>query len=481
MSRSLALIAPLAALAVFVAPAMAQQRNSSLPSCEHLSYRSNFRLNGAEQHLSLAEGGKNDPKGELAHALQLLDEARQAGGVDQATLWYLYARAYVLQRDLVGADSAWTKAEAATDPNCRAEIGRLRFNQWVGPFNDALGQANGGNLDSALALFRIANRVYRGRPDGFNQMAIVFEQKTPPQDDSAIKYFRLAAASTTEPRYDDVRETALFNVARLLQRAAADSAGIHAEAQRTGKSDSAVKDARLRVVQSAYEDVLKLRPRDMAAQASLASVLTALHESDQARVVYDSMLAHSDAAEPGDLFDAAVPMIRSGQYALASQFIEHGLTRDQCDRNAVFNLANAYMGAKDTTHLMATARRLMALDSMNRSSLQLLARAYQDMGLRDSTLKVLLRADSLPWEMSTITFDTGDTTATLHAMVTNLQQQPLKGFTLTVQFVDGACQPVTSQNVDIPDLNPNGSPGQAYDFTLSPSGRGILAWKYKTN
>ena len=479
MSRRLTFLAPIAALALCATQAMGQR--SSLPSCEHLNYRSNFRLNGAEQHLSLAEGGKTDSKAELAHAMQLLEQARQGGGADQATLWYLYARAYVFQRDLAGADSAWTKAEALTDANCRAAIGMLRYNQWVGPFNAALGMANGGNLDSALALFRVANSIYRGRPDGYYQMASIFEQKTPPQDDSAIKYFRFAANSTTDPRYLDTRETALFNVARLLQRAAQDTASIHAEAQRTGKSDSAVRVMRLQATETAYEDVLKLRPRDMAAQASQAGILSALHRDEEAKVIYDSMLAHSDSADPNDLFDAAVPLIRAQRYALAAQFLERGLSRDQCDRNALFNLANSYMGAKDTTHLMAAARRLVAVDPNNRSSLQLLARAYQDMGNRDSTLRVLLRADSLPWEISTVTFDTGDTTASLHAMVTNMQSTPMKGFTLTVQFVNGACQPIASQTVEIPDLNPNGSMGQAYDFTMTPSGKGIVAWKYSSH
>ncbi len=478
MSRRMTFLAPIAALALCAAPAMGQR--SSLPSCEHLNYRSNFRLNGAEQHLSLAEGGKNDPQGELQHALQLLDQARQSGSVDQVTLWYLYARAYVLQHNMVGADSAWTKVEAGTDANCRAEIGRLRYNQWVGPFNQGLGQMNGGNLDSALALFRQSNLVYRGRPDAFYQMAAIFEQKSPPQDDSAIKYFRLAAGSTNDPRALETRENALFNAARLLQRAASDTASVHAEAQRTNTTDSAVRAARLEATRLAYEDVLKLRPRDMAAQASMAGILTALHRDDDAKVVYDSMLAHADSADPNDLFDAAVALIRSQRYSLAAQFIERGLSRDRCDRNALFNLANAYMGAKDTTHLMEAARRLIAVDPNNRSSLQLLARAYQDAGNRDSTLRVLLRADSLPWEISTITFDTGDTTAALHAMVTNMQPTPMKGFRLTVQFVNGACEPVTSQTVEIPDLNPNGSMGQAYDFTLNPSGRGILAWKYST-
>ena len=57
----------------------------------------------------------------------------------------------------------------------------------------------------------------------------------------------------------------------------------------------------------------------------------------------------------------------------------------------------------------------------------------------------------------------------------------MKGFRLTVQFVNAACEQVTSQTVEVPDLNASGSPGQAYDFTLTGAGRGILGWKYVTN
>ena len=59
-------------------------------------------------------------------------------------------------------------------------------------------------------------------------------------------YFRLAARSSQDRRFDDVRETALFNAARLVHRAALDTAAVHAEAQRRGVPDSVVKAARLR-------------------------------------------------------------------------------------------------------------------------------------------------------------------------------------------------------------------------------------------
>ena len=147
----------------------------------------------------------------------------------------------------------------------------------------------------------------------------------------------------------------------------------------------------------------------------------------------------------------------------------------------MYNLANIYLAAKDSVKLLDVARRLGVQDPMNRATLQMLARAWQDNGNKDSTLRVLQRAEALPWEMSVMRFEPGDTSATLHGMVTNAQPQALKGFTLTVQFLSGSCDVVASQNVDLPDLSANGSPGQGYDFNLSVNGRGIVAWKYKTN
>lgn len=477
MLRRMTLVAPLLALAFSTATLMAQ--NNAAPECEHLNYRGNFRLNGAKQHMDMANSGTVDRESQLKRARSLLDQANRSGGVDRATLWYLYGMLYSMEHDLVGADSAWSKAEAATDSECRLVMERLRYNEWVPLENAAVEQMNAGHVDSALALFRTGNTIFRGSPHAFMNMASIFVGQN--EADSAIRYFRLAAQSSDDPRYMDVRETALFNAARLLQRKVVDTASIHAEAQRRSVADSVVRDERLRATEAAYRDVLKLKPRDLPAQASLAGILTALHRGHEAEMVYDSMLAHSDSMASFDLFDAGVALFRSGRYEMAARFINTGLRTNSCNRDALYNLANVYLAAKDTAQLMDAARRLAAVDPMNRNVLAVLARAYQDNGQKDSTLKTLLQADSLQWEITSISFEPGDTTATLHAMVTNLRPETVPGFTLTVAFVNGACEPVATKTVDLPDLNASGSPGQAYDFTLTASGRGIVAWKYSTN
>jgi tetratricopeptide (TPR) repeat protein len=474
-SRSLTIIAPLAALAISASSALGQP---TAPECRHLDYRGNFRLNGAWQHLEQAKKTTyaDVKRDRIANVTRLLGDAARSGGVDQATLWYMYAQLYLLNHDLQGADSAFTRVEAVTDPECKREIERERFNEWV-PLQNAGAQIMNDNPDSALVLFRKASVIYRTRPNAFLNMANIFYNQN--KTDSAIVYFRRAASSTDDRASLDLRETALFNAARLLTREGNDTAVVRAEAQRRNLPDSVVKLGYYREAEATYREELRLQPRDLAAQASLASTLTAQHRDAEARVVYDSMLAHTDSAEALDLMDAGTALFRSHQYDLSARAFELGLAKDRCDRDGLFNLSNVYLASKDSVKMLDAARRLVAVDSMNRTSLQVLARAWQDNGNKDSTLRVLLRADSLPWEMLVLRFEPGDTSAAVHGMVTNLRSTTLKGFTLAFQFVNAACEVVTTQTVDLPDLNANGSPGQSYDFNLTGIGRGIMAWKYR--
>jgi tetratricopeptide (TPR) repeat protein len=508
-SRSLTCIAPLVALTIAVGSAMAQQ--AALPECRHLDYRGNFRLNGAKNHLDLASKASTAPdvkRSRIADATRLLTDAARAGGADQASLWYMFGQLYALTHDLAGADSAFSKVEAVTDPECKRLIERERRNEWVPLQNQGVEQMNAGNGDSALTLFRASNRIYRSEPYSYLNMASIFfnmsqqsldstvvaeeahrrgvadslvRKERMSGADSAIIYFRLAARSSQDHRFDDARETALFNAARLVQASAVDTASVRAAARRTGVPDSAVKAGRLRDAEAAYREVLQMKPRDLPAQASLAGVLTALHREDEAKTVYDSMLAHADSMDAFDLMDAGTALFRSHRFPLAARAMEMGVAKNPCFRDGLYNLANVYLAGGDTVKLLGVARRLVAQDSMNSASLQVLARAWQDNGNKDSTLRVLQRTEALPWEMAVVRFVPGDTSASLHGMITNRRNAPQKSFTLTLQFLSASCEVVASQNVDLPDLNPNGNPGQSYDFNVSANGRGIVAWKYKPN
>jgi len=494
--RSVVWGAPAAALFLVVGTAAAQQP----PQCRSLSFRSNFRLNGAQQYLERANRTnlEADRQREVNDALRNLTAALTDRGVDQLTLWYFFARAYAFRRDWVGADSAWTKAEQLADPECRREIALRRRNEWVPLYNQAVEALNTQNNDSALAIFRRANLVFRGEPVVYASMATIFVQQD--NSDSAIVYFQLAARAGDDPRQAEARATAMLNAARLLHRA-----------------------ERFAAAESTYRAYLVMKPLDTAARTNLAAVLTRQNRTQEASAIYDSLLQNTDSVESFDLFETGVALFqqadalpradtaqRAQKYRLAARAFDLGLVKNPFFRDALFNLTNAYIAANDGPSSLSAARRLLAVDSLNLQSWTLLAGSYQRVALlyrardsilrarrdslpaadgyvagfrayADSTVWALQRRDSLPLEVSVQRFEPRDSTAVFRGVVQNLLGHERPTLSLTLEFLNAAGDVVARQVVEVPALSATGQPGSLYDFNLTATGRGIIAYRYKVN
>ena len=204
-----------AALVSLAVANVSAQEAQSPPQCRNLSYRSNFRINGVDRYLSLADHSAyaSDKQRNVNDALRVLGDAARAGGADQATLWFMFGRAYAMNNDFAGADSAWTRAYALTDPDCRREILRLRQNAAAPLLTAAVSLVGEDKNDSALVLLRRAAQIYRSDPAGFMYMASVFLTKEQ-QDtsahyaDSAAWYFRMASRAGDSPARASLRALA---------------------------------------------------------------------------------------------------------------------------------------------------------------------------------------------------------------------------------------------------------------------------------
>lgn len=470
------------------------------PQCR-VNFRSNFRLNGAQQYLASAEATRypEDKARRAGDAIRVLTEAAQSTPpVDQLTLWFFFGQAYALRRDLVGADSAFTRAEAVADAECQREIARRRRNEFVPFNNEGVGHMQAQHLDSALASFRRGLVIFRGEPALYINMASIYlNQGT---DDSAVANYRLAARATDDPRTETMRLDALFNAARILQR------GRH-----------------WAVADTVYRDYLRVRPRDPEARAGLAGVLAALGDRAGATALYDSIMADADSLSSFDLFQTGIALFRQAQadtatadsaqrrslYGKAAQAFELGLRKNPSLRDALFNLANTYLAAGDTARALDASKRLVAVDPNNTQSLRLLAASYREysagydavgrravaardtatirrvrpllLAYQDSTLRILGRMDSLPWDFTVVRFEPRDSTAVIRGAVSNRQNRELPPFTLNLEFVNEAGEVVAREAVEIPAMSPTGAPGALYDFNLTPSGRGIIAYRYRTS
>src|SRR5712691_7430597 len=126
---------------------------------------------------------------DLRDAQRTLLQALGSGQDNNPAAWYYLARYFVVVRDFVGADSAFTKAETLL-ASCQQDVETWRRFLWVPLFNAGIAAWQAGNADSAMASFRRANTIFRGEPLGPKYLATLLANAD--QADSAVKYFRLA-------------------------------------------------------------------------------------------------------------------------------------------------------------------------------------------------------------------------------------------------------------------------------------------------
>lgn len=454
MIRRRPIAIPLIALLTSLAGTAAAQQGSSV--CAGLRY-SSFRLNSAKLYLDNAVRSlRSDParsSAALGRAFQQVTEAARAGGGDEMTQRFFFGEIALLRGDLVGADSMFTRAEALTDSTCRREIARLRRNEWAPLMNGAQNQIQAGNPDSAVVLLRRAAIIFRASPVGFLRLASIFANRE--QTDSAIAYFRLAGQAGTNPREQELRLAAFFGGARLLQ-------GLERWAD----------------AETMFRSYRRLAPTDLAGMAGLGATLTGQSKTAEANVLFDSLSAAAEAETSYDvLFNTATELFRASRYPLAARLLERALTMNRCDRDGLYNLTNTYLAMRDSVRLMTTAQRLVAVDSMNRMSLERLAAAYQMNGDPNRTLATLLRRDSLPWTFELLRLDPADSSVAMAGIIANPQARALPATTLTMEYLNAACEVVATTPVQVPEIAANGS----HRFSATARGRGITAYRYKTN
>jgi len=460
---------------------------------------------------------------DLKDAERVLTQAVTNGKQEKnPAAWYYLGRYYLMTHDLVGADSALSKALALA-PACKEDIGLYRRQEWVPVFNAAAAAWQAGNTDSAIVAFRRANQIYQGDPSGFIYLADLFLGRLEPDSaltrtdaakyhmdslvyatrmDSAVKYFRLAVPAASDLKYVKDRREALLNVARVYH-----SEKRYAEAT------------------AAYHEFLAAYPNDIQGTASLAELYLRANKVDSAAALYNRILDHADSATAEDLFAAARSLLsviasspdtavmdadcakaakkrspaltarqvaaRCGpaaadtmrkyhaltdpQYALVAKTYQAGLAKNPYSRDALYNLVSVSYAIGDTASVLALAQRLCALDPMNRSTLAKLAGGWQLKGKKDSVLYYLTIADSLPVEISVSSFTLTEKGATLEGHMTNFRPKASAPVKLTFDFLDAKGNVVATQAQDVPALGPNAD----QVFTLKVDQPGVAAWRYK--
>lgn len=405
------------------------------------------------------------------------DKAKRAAALDQAVgilttevkgpqgataaAWYYLGRSYLAQGDVVGADSALTRAEKLA-PDCELDIANYRQNAWAILANAGIEKLRGGDLDSALVLFREANTLFRKLPHVYENVGVIFANQG--QNDSAAYYFgRAAAISEADTSLVDNRNSATLNQAMTLQR--------------MEKHPEAI------VVLTKY---LGWNPGDMDARKSLSwsyrqSGQAAKADSlDQAMVSEFSKMNY-DSLPASDLMAVGVSLFNAQKYEDAAGVFERLRKQNPWSRDAVYNAANAYLALKNWEKLVETGKQLIAIEPMNEDAYRLTGQGFRELKQQDSLLKEAEALVSLPAAIEVTTFAMGTSSARLEATATGRKATDASGkdikpapVSLVVEFLDATGKVLGSQAVNIPALEP----GATHAIKAETRQAGVVAWRY---
>jgi tetratricopeptide (TPR) repeat protein len=401
----------------------------------------------------------------LTSGQKVLIEAIQKNGQDKnPAAWYYLGRIYLQQGDIQGADTALTKAETLA-PACKQDISATRYSVWPTLVNAGISFAKEQKNDSALALFRQANTIYRDKPQAYSAAAVILANAK--QDDSAIVYLQKAAEIATAANMAEDRNQATFNLAAVLQR--------------SNRNEEAT---------AALERYLGWVPNDIEAKKALATLYRATGKVDKAKALDQELLATPGAGQaPGasavgtqDINNIGVNLYNEKKYAEAAAAFEKALAAEPYNRDALSNLSNTYLALKNGPKLLTTADRLVAIEPMNETSLKLLAEGNKQSKKIDTAVKIAEKVLALPVNVEVTNFAPSGSGAKLTATATGRQAQTISGkaiapapVTLVFEFLNAQGSPVATQEAAVPAL----TAGATHEIQLEGQGGGIAAWRYK--
>jgi tetratricopeptide (TPR) repeat protein len=409
---------------------------------------------------------KADKAAKLTEAKTLILEAISEGQGQSAAAWYFLGRVYLMQGDVGGVDSVFTKAQAL-DPSCEIDIGQYRQNNWAALANAGLELQRAGDIEGAVKLFREANSLFSGLPHVASNLGVLFANSN--QDDSAAAYFAKALA---------IAEKAVESDTSLVSDRNANALNLSLMYQRLGRHRDAIPVLR---------KYLAWDPGNADARRALVQSFRGAEMPDSALAIENALIAEMskqnlDSLETSDLLNIGVAAFNSQRYPQAAEAFAKAVSRSPYNRDAVYNLANAYLALKDYQKLVETAGKLVDLEPMNEDVYRLLGQGHRGLGHDSDVLKAAERLVALPVSIEISSFQLGRDGAKLRGTATgrnptDAESKPIKPtpVNLVIEFLSEAGTVVATKEITVPVV----AAGATHEIRVDADGKEIAAWRYK--
>ena len=427
-----------------------------------------FRISSGKTYLKTGIEGTGDASNRaraLVSGVRVVTEAIASNQSKSSSAWYWLGRLYLQQGDLVGADSAFTRAVALA-PGCTDELGKLRYRAWAALVNAGGSFRQSKQEDSAVVMYRAANLISSANPLAYVNLAELFDATG--QADSSLAYYgRAAATQPNDTNQVKVRNQAAFNYGVLLLKA--------------GRAPDAV---------AAFRRSVTLDPEDLAGKKGLAQAFRAAGMVDSAAVLEQQLVAAASSdtrtddiggVSESDLMEIAVRQFNDKNYQAAAETFGRVIAISPFNRDALFNQANAYLALQDGPKLSRVAEKLIALEPLAEYDHSLRAEGYKIAKQQDQLYQAIVAREALPVNLEIESTRLAGNSATLTGKVTGCEARdesnkvlPPHPVTVKLELLDKEGQVVTTTEVPIPALKA----GETAPFEAVGKGTGIKGWRY---
>jgi len=398
----------------------------------------------------------------LGDAEQSLMEAINTEQAENPAVWYLLGRYGVLTGDLAGADTAFSKVEAAL-PLCAEDIEYYRHSTWVRAVNRGIDMMQNVDYDGALAELSGATKIWHGSNVALFYMGSIYADYG--ETDSALHYFKeVVDIGTADTARIENYNTSVENIATLYHM--------------MGEWDSTIVW---------YQKAREIDPENNDIVFGLAEAYAESGDTDRAFAIYDQLLANPAEMNSLDLFSAGVKLFNADEFTRAAQAFNAGLETNAYHRDALYNLCNTYLAIGNdvgrpqaerdaaVAQMREMAARLIEVDPQNRDPRRLEAAALQLAGDPDGAVAIMDEMNAFTYEVSVDISRPISGGYELHGRLTNLvdDAETTTG-TLNFQFMNSAGEVVATDTVASETL----AAGATSRFSLGAVGDDIVAWRY---
>jgi tetratricopeptide (TPR) repeat protein len=335
--------------------------------------------------------------------------------------------------------------------------------------------------EALLTVARLAYRALQGAP------TVQKWQHTRYSRDSLAPY--LAADSTVLARMQQSSASRRARGARLSPAdqqtfnrdsttrgdAVARDRALRETLQQQASADSTAAQAAFEPSLAAYRELVAAYPANVEAATALGGIYSQAGRKAEATAVFDGLFAHAAELSAADLYDLGQRLVQARLTGPGTRAYSLALQQNPYHRNALAELASAYLDAKDTANALAIAQRLNAIDPRNKMALHIVAQAWELRGRRDSAQTYATLAESLSVDITMASLVGDSTGATLTGVASNLGSAAAKPFVIQVELLDARGTVAAAQAVNVPAL----PPASNQQFQVRGSGRTIVGWRYR--